>query len=77
MARMSYNLWRQRCTWKLVHDANFISEKQREQRGLETLDNASSFAVVFDDALQLFPEDLEIEEDIDIPPDSRSPEVVS
>ena len=75
-ARASYNLWRQRGTWKLIYDANFISEKQRKQRGLETLDNASFFAVDEADAWQLFPEDLEIEEDTDIPQDFRSPEVV-
>ncbi|CAK0860929.1 unnamed protein product, partial [Prorocentrum cordatum] len=66
-ARASYNLWLQRGTWKLIYDANFISEKQRKQRGLQTLDQATYFAVDDDDAWQLYPEDLEIEEEIDIP----------
>ena len=76
-ARASYNLWKQRGTWKLVNDANFISEKQRKQRGLQTLDNATYFAVDEDDAWQLFPEDLEIEDEADFPQDFRLPEAVS
>ncbi|CAK0814932.1 unnamed protein product, partial [Prorocentrum cordatum] len=66
-ARASYNLWLQRGTWKLIYDANFISEKQRRQRGLQTRDQATYFAVDDDDAWQLYPEDLEIEEEVDIP----------
>ncbi|CAK0841212.1 unnamed protein product [Prorocentrum cordatum] len=76
-ARASYNLWQQRGTWKLIYDANFISEKQRRQRGLQTLDQATYFAVDDDDAWQLYPEDLEIEEEADIPQDFRLPEAVS
>ncbi|CAK0794151.1 unnamed protein product [Prorocentrum cordatum] len=76
-ARASYNLWQQRGTWKLIYDANFISEKQRRQRGLQTLDQATYFAVDDDDAWQLYTEDLEIKEEADIPQDFRLSEAVS
>ncbi|CAK0885629.1 unnamed protein product [Prorocentrum cordatum] len=71
-ARASYNLWQQRGTWKLTYDSNFISEKHRKQKGLDTLE--TGFAVDADDAWQLFPEYMEIEDtDLDIVSDFRHP----
>ena len=72
-AQASYHLLLQRKTWKLVYDSNFVSEKNRKQKGLDTLEQ--SFAVDDDDAWQLLPADLEMDEDEDIPLDYRSPEV--
>eukprot|EP00959_Pyramimonas_sp_CCMP1952_P153937 3220600-Pyramimonas_sp.AAC.1 len=64
-ARASYNLWQQRGTWKLIYDSDFISEKHRKHKGLDTLE--TGFAVDADDAWQLFPDYMEIEDtDLDI-----------
>eukprot|EP00959_Pyramimonas_sp_CCMP1952_P426415 8931456-Pyramimonas_sp.AAC.1 len=60
-ARASYNLRQQRGSWKLIYDANFISEKARKKKGMDTLDQETFFAVDEDDAWQLYPDDLEIE----------------
>ncbi|CAK0852323.1 unnamed protein product [Prorocentrum cordatum] len=71
-ARASHNLWQQRGTWKLIYDSNFISEKHRKQKGLDTLE--TGFAVDADDAWQLFPDYMEIEDtDLDIVSDLRHP----
>ncbi|CAK0910501.1 unnamed protein product, partial [Prorocentrum cordatum] len=65
-ARASYNLWQQRGSWKLIYDANFISEKTRKKKGMDTLDQDTFFAVDEDDAWQLYPDDLEIETESEI-----------
>ena len=80
-ARSSYNLWQQRRSWRLIYDQNYISEKNRKKRGLNTLDNVNEYGtenqtICFvdddDDAWQLVPKDwLDEIDEIEIPRDAK------
>ena len=82
-ARSAFNLWKQRRSWKLIYDNEYISEKNRRKRGLATLDdtkdheefeNFNGYADA-DDAWQLVPENwLEDYDEMEIPCDSKDPD---
>jgi hypothetical protein len=82
-ARSAFNLWKQRRSWKLIYDNEYISEKNRRKRGLATLDdtkdheefeNFNGYADA-DDAWQLVLENwLEDYDEMEIPSDSKDPD---